>query len=812
MGTLVADVRHAIRSLKASPGLVIVSVLSLALGLGVNLTLFTAIEGIFFYEPTVANRERVVSVQPGNSNQFSYLNYRDLRDSNIFESVAGYRRTGLILRAGATPESLSGILVTPNFFEFLGVPMAAGRPFSAAEAMPERQPRMVILSHRFWLRRFGADAGAIGRELTLNGESFAVIGVLPEVRPVAMLENPDVYVPISQLVLPTVDDRNNGNALAVLGRLRPEMNRAQAAAAVKTLAQRLERDYPVDNKDMGRSATVVPARGGDLAGSSQQLIIPAVLMALFGLVLLSACANVAGLLLARAAGRQREIALRFALGASRTQVVRLLFAESFGLAALGTMAGGILSLWLTRLLNTMSFGGSGLNVGLAPSASLAAYGIALLAATGLLAGLAPALRMTQQNLTVAIQIGGSAGAPQRLRLRHAFVVGQVAACMILLVLSSLMLRTLTRIATMDPGFQMDRGIVAFVGVDAERYAVDGGLGLGERLTERVKAISGVEAVSFANMLPLGMDLSRTRLFVAGSSNNAGGAATLLNSVAPRYFATLGIPFVRGRDFAPGERQGTLPVAIVTESFERAYFQGRSALGQRVRRSDAEPYAEIVGVVRDHMFGSYGDAATPVYYMSYLQQPRVSTQLRPLILNVRVPFDFVQGTNETSAALVRELREAIADVDPTVLPIVTTLRDATGAEAGRRRLVSRLIGSAGALGLALAMIGLYGMMAYVVATRTPEIGVRVALGATAAQILGGVLARGMRLVGMGLAIGAAISLALAQIARGQLAGLSPADPIAFGGTAALLVVVAIAACLAPARRAAAVDPIVALRSL
>jgi predicted permease len=804
MHSVFADLRHASRTLKASPGLVVVSVLSLGLGLGVNLTLFTAIEGIFWYEPTIAEPERVVSVQPGNSNQLSYLNYRDLRDSHIFESVAGYRRMGVIFRGEGPAESLSGIVVTPNFFEFLGVPLAAGRPFSEAEAMPERQPRMVVLSHRFWMRRFGGDTTAIGRELTLNGESFAVIGVLPEVRPVAMLEDPDIYVPISQVVLPTVNDRNNGNALAVLGRLRGDMTREQARAAVTTLAQRLEGEYPADNADMGRPAQILPLRGGDLAGSSVQLIVPAVAMALFGLVLLSACANVAGLLLARAAGRQREIALRFALGASRTQVVRLLFAESFGLAVLGTIAGAILSLWVTNVLNTVSFNGSGLNVGLAPSGSLAAYGLALLTATGLLAGLAPALRTTKPNITAAMQSGGSAMATQRLRLRHAFVVGQVAACMILLVLSSLMLRTLTRIASMDPGFDIERGLVAIVGVDPRQYAVDGGLALGERLAERIQAIAGVEAVSFANMRPLGVDFSRTRLTVAGESNAAPGALTYVNSVGPRYFATLGIPIVRGRDFSPGERQGSPPVAIVTESFERAYFQGRSALGQRVRRSDAEPYAEIVGVVRDHMFASYGDSSIPVYYTSYLQQPRVSTQVRPLILQVRV--------NLPPAAMLRQVQQAIADVDPTVLAGVITMRDATGSEAGRRRLVSTLLGSAAVLGLGLAMIGLYGMMAYVVATRTPEIGVRVALGATAAQVLGGVLAQGMRLVGVGLAIGAAVSLAVAQLARSLLAGLSPADPIAFGGTAAFLTMVAIAACYAPARRASRVDPIVALRRL
>ena len=805
MNSFASDTRQAIRSLRASPGLVATSVLSLGLGLGVNLALFTAIGAVFFYEPTIADRARVVAVEPGNSNQFSYLNYRDLLDSGVFESVAGYRRVQLNLRADAAPERIDGVAVTPNFFEFIGVPPVLGRPFSATEAAPERQPRIVVLSHPFWQRRLGGDPNVIGREVTINGEPFTVIGVLPEIRPVTMLQDPDVYVPISRLVLPTVNDRSNGNALAVLGRLRPNVTSVQALSAVTALDRQLEQAYPLDNRDMGRRGKILPVRGGDLAGSPEQLLVPAVLLTLFGLVLLSACANVSGLLLAKSAGREREIVLRFALGARRTQVVRLLLTESFGLALLGTLAGALLSIWLTRALNVMSLPGVGpLNLALEPSASLGAYAVAMLTITGLLCGIVPALRTTKRNVTAVMQGGESHSVTGRLWLRHAFVVGQVAACLILLVLSSLLLRSLTRVSEMDPGFDIERGLVASVHVNADRYAVDGGLPLGERLVERLQQLSGVESVSFANILALGTDRSGTRLHVADASSNGGGPQTYVNSVAPRYFRTLGIPLVRGRDFDASDRQGGPPVAIVTESFERAYFPGQTALGKRVRRSDDEPYFEIVGVVRDHMYGSYGDSATPIFYTSYLQQPRVSTQVRPVVLHVR--------TSGPPAALVPEVREAIAAADSTVLADVRTLREATGSEAAFRRFGTQLLASAGVLGLLLATIGLYGMMAFVVATRTSEIGVRMALGATAAQILRGVLAQGMRLVGIGLAIGTVVSLLLAQAAVGMLAGLSPADPVAFGGTVALLVCVGLAACLSPARRAARVDPLVALRRL
>ena len=796
--------RHAFRSLRRSPGLVIVSVLSLGLGLGVNLAVFTAIQAIFFYEPSVADRARVFAIEPGNSNQFSYLNYRDLRESGIFESAAGSRGVTLSLRSGTETERVESLVVTAGFFEFIGMPLALGRGFSEAEAQPERQPRVAVLSHPFWQRRFNGDPSIVGRELTINGESFAVIGVLPDrYRPVTMGEERGVYVPISPLVLPTMRDRHNGNALNVLARVKPGTTREQAQAALTSVGRQLEQSFPAENADMGRPARVRDLSGGEFAGSSAQFIAPAILFALFGLILLSACANVAGLLLAKAADRQREIAVRVALGARRIEVIRLLLTESLTLAAAGTLLGALLSLWLMRAINLLSLPGAGpLDLGLEPSLAMGVYAIALLVITGLLCGLAPALQTTKRDVASIIQSDGSRAVGGRLRLRHAFVVGQVAACLILLVLSSLMLRSLLRVASMDTGFDIDRGLVASVFVDAERYATDGGLPLGEQLVERVTRLAGVESASFANILALGTDRSAATFDVLGRT--ARGPRTYVNSIAPRYFATLGIPLVHGRDFNASDRQGSTPVAIVSEAFERVYFPGQTALGQRIRRFPGEPYFDIVGVVRDHMTGGYGDAATPLFYSSYTQQPRVSTQVRPVVLHVR--------TTGSPVALLRDVRRAIADADSTIAFEVQTLRQATGSEAALRRFGSQLLAAAGALGLLLAAIGLYGTMAFVVATRTAEIGLRMAIGATTAQILRGVVSQGMRLVAIGLAIGAAISLGVARIAAGMLAGLSPSDPVAFVGAASILTVVGLVACYVPARRASAVDPMIALRRL
>jgi predicted permease len=805
MNNLLADLRRAARVLSASPGLVLVSVLSLGLGVGANLALFSLLRTAFFYLPEVAEPERVVGVEPGNSNQYSYLNFRDLQESGIFESVAGFRRVQLNLRVGGEPERVPGLMVTADFFTALGIPAGIGRTFDAAQAAPERQPRIAVLSHAFWQKRFGGSAATLGQSVTINGEPFDIIGVLPEgLRAITPRADPGIYVPISALVLPTIDDRSNGNALDVLGRLRPGATREQAQAAVTVLGQQLAKAYPDDNEGMERPATILPLRIREFGGWEEPVLISAILFALVGLVLLSACANVAGLLLAKMAHRRREIAVRVALGAGRGRLLRMLLFESFGLALVGAMAGGVLFLALARVLQTVglpAFLGS-VTVQLDFDTSVLAFALALILVTGILCGLVPALRATQADVVTEMKSGDGHGASGRLWLRHAFVVAQVAASVILLVVSSLLLRSFVRVTTIDPGFDADRVSVAIVNVDAQRYAQDGGLPLSQRIVERVESMPGVEFVSVSGILALGPDMSATRLLVDGAAPGTTRARTLLNSVGPRYFATLGIPFVSGRDFVATDRDGAPAVAIVNEALARAYFPGENPLGKRVRESEREPYSEIIGVVRDSKFRSMGDEPTPVFYSAYLQRPRISTQVRPVVVHVR--------TAGAPAAILPELKRAIAGVDSTVFADVRTLRDATSSEAQLRQFGTQVIGTIGAVALLLATVGLYGMMAFVVSSRTREIGTRMALGAGAGRILWSVLAQGLRLVAIGIVIGGMLSWMLAQLLRGALAGLSPADPIAFGSAILVLTLTGIAAIYFPARRAAALNPVDALR--
>lgn len=409
------DLTHAWRSLRRSPSLVITCVLSLSLGIGVNMTLFSAISAIFHYQPTGTQLERVVWVEPGNSDQWSYLNYRDLRDSAVFSDTFGYRPVRLAFRTQEAVESVNGMAVTNNFFQGLGASMQFGRPFSAADGEPETHPRLGVLSHRFWLNRFAGEIHIVGQTVVLNGQSFVVVGVLPEgYHALTLLSDPDVYVPISDVVLPNLDARSNLNALEVLGRLRPGQSPEQAQSAVTALGRSLEQAFPQQNHDMGRPARLY--RVGGIRMESAPLVatvVPIALASLCGLVLLIACANVAGVLLAHETGRQREIAVRIALGATRVRIIRTVLADSFILALLGGVGGLLLTMSLTPWLRDITLPVFGtIHLTMKSDARLFAFGFGLLAMTSVLCGLMPALRATKQDAVEALRSGGGMGPPR----------------------------------------------------------------------------------------------------------------------------------------------------------------------------------------------------------------------------------------------------------------------------------------------------------------------------------------------------------------------------------------------------------------
>jgi predicted permease len=796
------DLTYAWRSLRRSPVLVLVATLSLGLGIGVNATLLGALSAIFLRVPTMTDPAGVVAVEPGNSNQFSFLNYRDLRDSQVFADVVGFRATVLNLRSRDNVERVNGLAVTANFFDGLGLGAGLGRVFTRDEASPERDPRLAVLSYACWQRRFGGEPAVLGQALNLNGQSFLVLGVLPEqYRPVTGFMSPDVYVPLSALVLPNLNRRENGNGLAVLGRLREQTTLEQVQSAVTALAQQLERTYPKENEGFSQPSRVFPVRGMQVRGSPELILFPVLLLVLFGLVLLIACSNVAGLLLARATARRGEFAIRLALGAGRARLIQSMLVESFLLASLGAGAGSLLAVWLVPMLSVVTLPNvPPVQLSIEPNLTLYLYGLGLALVSGLLCGVAPALRASDVSVVADVQRAGSRGHTGRLWLRHSFVVGQVAATVVLLVVSSLFLRSLVRIATLNPGFDLDHGLVATFYLEPNRYTGEGAALFAERVLERVDRIPGVRSSSVASVIPLAGDRSAARFQIQRRPTTK-GARTYLNNVGPRYFDTMGIRLLRGRDFQPSDRVGSPPVAIVNEAFQRAYFPGEDAVGQHV--GYGEPFSEIVGLVKDSAYASVGEEPTPVLYYAYAQVPSLSTQARPLMVHLR--------TDGNPAGAVRSVTRAIADVDNTVAFDVKTIREATTFEFAVRRLGSGLLGSLGAVGLLLAMIGLYGVVAYAVASRTPEIGVRMALGASSHRVLWSVLNQGLRLVGLGVAVGTVLSLLLTRVIADLVAGVSPTDPITFVGTAIVLALTGLVASYFPARRATRIDPLMALRT-
>ena len=796
------DLIYAWRSLRRSPVFVVVATLSLALGIGVNAMLLGALSAIFLRVPTMTDPARVVSVEPGNSNQFSFLNYRDLRDSQVLADVVGFRATVLNLRSREHVERVNGLAVTANFFDGLGVAAGLGRVFTRDEARPEGDPRLAVLSYACWQRRFGGERAVLGQTLNLNGQSFLVLGVLPaQHRPVTGFMSPDVYVPLSPLVLPNLNRRQNGNGLTVLGRLQQGTTLEQVQPAVTALGQQLERTYPQENEGFSQPSRIFPVRGMQLRGSPELIAFPVLLLVLFGLVLLIACSNVAGLLMARATARRGEFAIRVALGAGRSRLIQSTLVESFLLASLGAAAGSLLAVWLLPMLSVVRLPNEpAVQLSIEPSLTLYLYGLGLALVSGLLCGVVPALRASDISVLADVQRAGGRSHTGRLWLRHSFVVGQVAATVVLLVVSSLFLRSLARIATAHPGFDLDHGLVATFYLEATGDTGEGAAPFAARVLERVDRIPGVRSSSMASVIPLAGDSSAARFQIQGRPT-AKGARTYLNNVGPGYFDTMGIGLLRGRDFRASDRVGSPPVAIVNEAFQRAYFPGGDAIGQRVGYGG--PFSEIVGLVKDSAYASVGEEPTPVLYYSYAQVPSLSTQARPLVVHLR--------TDGDPAAAIRSVTRAIVDVDHTVAFEVKTLREATTFEFAIRRLGSGLLGSLGAVGLLLAMIGLYGVVAYAVATRTPEIGIRMALGASSHRVLWSILSHGLRLVGLGVAVGTALSLLMTHVIADLVAGVSPTDPIAFAGTAIVLAVTGLVASYFPARRATRIDPLVALRT-
>jgi predicted permease len=789
--SVVRDLQYGIRNLRRAPALVVVSILSLGLGIGLNLALYSGVTTIFRHQPTMARSSEVVGVEPGNGRQFSFQNYRDLRDSRTFADVVGFRIAAMNRRIGDDLQRVGVLVVTDNFFEALGIHARLGRTFRAAEAAAERSPRLVVVDHAYWQSQLNANPNIVGQTVVLDGEVFTVSGVLPEdYRSVTGFMSPSLYVPVSTLTLPTLDDRGSP-AVSVLARLATGDTRQRARDAVTAVAAELERRFPDINEGMSRPAQVFAADAIQFRGTPVGFqLLPIVLLVLFGLVLLIGSVNVAGLLLARAVSRRHELTVRSALGASRARVVQALLSESFILALLGTAAGLGVMLVLSRA--------DWLRMGpiarvFAPDSQLILPAVFMVALTTLLCGAAPALKSTRADLLAGLRKGAT-GPTDRLRLRNIYVAGQVALSLVLLTVASLCWRSQARIADIALGFDIDHGVVTRFSTEPTRESADARQAFVDQIVERITSIPGVQSAAVTGLVPLGGDALVASFHPAGRTDIPGTRPATL-SVGPGYFKTLSIPVLQGREFDARHRTGTPAVAVVNQTFANTYFPSRSALGQPIDIG-GEAYAEIIGVVRDSKIDTLGEAPKSVVYYPFAQRPRRLT--------------VIARTSGDPAAMAPTIRAAIQAIDASTKIDVSTLRDAASTELNMRRVGTQMTGAIGLVGLLLTTIGLYGIVSYLVTSRTAELAIRMALGATSGQLFRGVLTDAVRLVGAGLVLGAGLSFLITPALTVFLAGLSPADPIAFLLAAGGLVLVTFVASYLPARQVTRVDPAIALR--
>jgi len=796
------DLLYAARGLRRHPELLVITALSLGLGIGVNTTLFNIFNIVVLQKPTAVDSDRIVRIEPGNSNGISYLNYRDIQGSTAFAGTAITSTTTLNVRTGSDIQQVLGLEVSGNFFQLLGVNPFLGRTFNTEESIPERDPRVAVLSYDFWQRHLHGDGGDLGKTLTLNGRPFTVIGILARDYRAGMgFQVPEIYVPVSPMLAPNFGERGHPS-FQLIARLAPGVTRQQAEASFTSAARALEAAWPIENKEFGRPAWAIPAFGPaslqSRASPPEFFIVLAAPFVILGLLLLIACANVAGVLLARGAGRRHELAVRLALGASRGRLVRTLLAESLLLSAFGAAGGLLLTAWAGPLLTQIRIPNAPPlpRLPLLADLNLVCYTLGIALLTCLMCGLIPALQSTRLSITPGLKqnplIRG------RRRLRSLMVVGQVAASALLLVTCLLFLRSLLYIGTVNPGFDVQHLLTAKITPAQSGLSEARNDQLAAKMTERLEAIPGIVSVSYASLIPLGGDNVGSQAKLKNRPDWR-SPMIMLSNVGPRYFGTMGIPLLRGREFLTTDRRGSPPVVIVNETFAKLAFPDGEALGQLVlapTSNSPEPWREIVGIVADNKYGFLGEQPRPQFFLPFLQMGG------RLILQAR--------TAGPPALSIAAVKRAIAEQDGSALVDVQTTKDATNLEFVLRRISTIMLASMGALGVLLAMIGLYGVLSWDVSRRTAEIGIRMALGASQPAVRRMVLRDGLVLTGAGVTLGIAAAMLLLLPIKSFLAGVGTADPVTIAAVAVLLMLISVAASWFPVRRATRIDPITALR--
>jgi predicted permease len=800
------DLRYGLRALRKRPGFTAVAVITLALGIGANTAIFSVVNTILLRPLPYKDPDRLVMVWE-DATKHGYprdtpaaANFVDWREQNkVFEGMAAVADQSFNLTGVGDPERLDGKRVSANLFGLLGVEPVLGRGFLPEEDAPGAG-RVAVLSHGLWQRRFGADPAVVGRALDLNGQSYTVVGVMP---PAFQFPSPDVqlWVPIA-FTQQQAASRGN-HYLQVVARLKPGVGVEQAQAEMSTIASRLQQQYPEQNTDLG--AAVVPLHEQVVGDIRPALLI---LLGAVGFVLLVACANVANLLLARAAARQKEIALRVALGASRARLVRQFLTESLLLAALGGVVGLLLALWGVNLLK--AFVPDSISQVKAIAVDVKVLGFTLLVSlfTGFVFGLAPATQASNFNLSETLKEGGrdAISSGRGKRIRSALVVAEVAVSLVLLVGAGLLINSFLRLRSVEPGFRADNLLTMGVVLPAQKYPDHARrAAFYDELLRRVEAVPGVKSAAVTNWIPLVKQGDSTSITVEGRPAPEPGKELIAVTrvVSPDYFKTMGIQLSRGRAFDASQDRADSPGAVVvSETAARRYWPGEDAVGKRLSIGNPEnpdDWLTVVGVANDVRQFQLDADPKPQMYLTYAQA------------GFFVPRNLVVSTSVEPLSVAVAVRNAVWGIDrDQPVSNVRTMEDVLSDSIARQRFSMLLLGIFAAVALLLAAVGLYGVMTYAVAQRTREIGVRMALGAQAGDVLKLVVAHGLKLALAGVALGLVAAFVLTRLMSSLLFGVSPTDPATLATISLVLVAVALLASYIPARRATKVDPLIALR--
>jgi predicted permease len=802
------DLRYAWRGLCRRPVLLAVSMLSIGLGVCVNSTIFALARTLLLAPPTAREADRLVHIWMGGGSHVSYTRWQALEMTNALDGIAGYQIEAEVNWAASDATvTLAPMFVTANFFDVLGVPIARGRAFGAREARAELDPKLVVVSDRFWRSALGADSAVVGRAITLNGRSYTMVGVVaPHVRGVAGYGTaPDVYLPLSKSLVPDLD-APAAASVQLVGRLRDDQTveggRAAFAAAARGAAAI---EAAAGDSSLARVSSFARARGLSQGGAPQAMAaFVAMLFVVVALIMAIACANVAGLLLARNVERAHEIALRLALGADRWRLVRQMLAEGAWLALLGTLGGLALAWPVMRLINGVRLPlPIPIELHLTLDPSVMAYALVLIATACLLCALAPALQATRVQVSPTLKRERRAFVHGRLTLRRSLAIGQVAVSLMLIILATLFVRNLGRAHAVEPGFDTARTAITQMTFVQDRYSRDVRDAMTAAAVERVRALPGVVAASAATGIPLTLRSGRT----TATDMQIDGVPAPVNvwyhgsDVAPGYFAAMDTRLLRGREFGPADVRDGARVAIVNEEFVRRYVPGEAVGRIVLLPGPTDPVAtEIVGVVSDVKHRSVGEATTPAVYLPLLQRNG----------DPRVVFIVARGSGDPESMLT-SIRREIGAMDPSTAVEVRTMRSALAFAFLPSRIGAVVVGSLGLLGLILAMIGLFATISFGASRRAREMAIRLSIGATRASVLRLVLGEALGLVAAGAALGAASAVAVSgPLAAFLVDGLSARDPLSYVTTVAVIGVVGIIAAWLPAWRVSRIDPMRTLR--